>query len=310
MKKITAVTADIDPGDLGFCQSHEHCYIAGSIDDPEKTLAELKLYRFAGGRVLVDAQPGGCGRNAAVLSRISKESGVHIIASTGFHKLSLYPGSHWINTISEEELTRLFIDELDQGMYLDGDSAFPRQQGGAKAGQVKTALDAEGLTSRYQKLFTAAAQAAKAAGCAVMVHIEKDSNPKELAAFFSKQGLPADRLIFCHLDRAIADINIHKEICGQGIYLEYDTIARPKYHDDEKEISIILEMVKSGYEKQLLLSLDTTRSRLRSYGGEPGLAHILEEFIPLLLKHGLTEEHIRSFFIENPARVFARFIAP
>ena len=54
------------------------------------------------------------------------------------------------------------------------------------------------------------------------------------------------------------------------------------------------------------MSLDTTRARLKSYGGTPGLSYILEEFIPLLIKRGLTEEHIRSFFVENPARVFAR----
>jgi len=121
-----------------------------------------------------------------------------------------------------------------------------------------------------------------------------------------KQGLPGDRLIFCHLDRAIADITIHKEICAHGIYLEYDTIGRPKYHDDEKEAGIILELLDAGYEKQLLLSLDTTRARLASYGGTPGLTHILDKFIPLLLKRGLTEAHIRSFFVENPAQAFAR----
>ena len=55
------------------------------------------------------------------------------------------------------------------------------------------------------------------------------------------------------------------------------------------------------------MSLDTTRSRLRSYGGVPGLAHILDAFIPLLLRKGLTEAHIKAFFVENPARVFSRY---
>jgi phosphotriesterase-related protein len=191
-------------------------------------------------------------------------------------------------------------------MYLDGDIAFPLQQGSSKAGQIKTALDTEGLSPRYQKLFTAAADAAKATGCALMVHIELDSDPRRLADFLAKLGVAQGRMIFCHLDRAVADIGIHREICEQGIYLEYDTIGRLKYHDDEKEADIILELVNAGYEKQLLMSLDTTRSRLASYGGVPGLTHILEVFIPLLLQRGLTEAQIKSFFIENPARVFAR----
>ena len=316
MKRITTVLGDIAPEALGFCQSHEHLSIARAspiaggpdkcIDDPEKSLAELELFYSAGGRALVDAQPVGCGREANMLAGISEKSGVHIIASTGFHKLSFYPENHWINSRGEEELSRLFISELEKGMYLDADSNFPERQCGAMAGQIKTAIDTEGMTPRYQKLFRAAAEAAKATGCALMAHIEQNTDPRPLAAFLAGQGLPGDRLIFCHLDRAIADINIHREICEQGIYLEYDTVGRPKYHDDEKEATIILDMVNAGFEKQLLLSLDTTRARLRSYGGVPGLTHILEEFIPILLKRGLTDAHIKSFFVENPLRVFSR----
>jgi phosphotriesterase-related protein len=307
---------DIAPSALGFCQSHEHlsiarnCPVAGGpqqcIDDPKKNIAELALYFSAGGRALVDAQPVGCGRDAAMLAIISEKSGVHIIASTGFHKLSYYPEDHWLHSAGEDELTRLFISELNQGMYMDGDIAFPLRQGDAKAGQIKAALDTEGLSLRYQKLFISAMEAAKIADCALMVHIERDSDPRQLANFIFKQGLSQDRVIFCHLDRAITDIRVHKEICELGIYLEYDTIGRPKYHDDEKEATIILELLEAGYENQILMSLDTTRARLASYGGVPGLVYILDEFIPLLLRKGITVTQIRSFFIENPALVFAR----
>jgi len=315
MKKITTVLGDIAPEALGFCQSHEHLSIAGNslagaqdrgIDDPEKSAAELERYYTAGGRALVDAQPLGCGREAGILAHISQKSGIHIIASTGFHKLSYYPDGHWMHTTGGEELARLFIHELEQGMYLDGDASVPRQHGDARAGQIKTAIDTEGLSPRYEKLFAAAVEAAKSTGCALMAHIEQSIDPRPLAAFLGRQGLPGNRVIFCHLDRAIADMNIHKEICEQGIYLEYDTIGRPKYHDNGKEADIILEMVEAGYEGQLLLSLDTTRARLASYGGAPGLAHILDDFIPLLLKKGITEAQIKCFFVENPVRVFAR----
>jgi phosphotriesterase-related protein len=303
---------DIGAEALGFCQSHEHlciasdCPAAGCIDDPEKSLAELRLYHAAGGRALVDAQPLGCGRDAAVLARIAEQSGVHLIASTGFHKLSFYPGEHWIHSAAKEELVRLFTSELEQGMFLDGNTGFPRERSIAKAGQIKTALDSEGLTPRYAKLFSAAAAAAKTSGCALMAHIEQGSDPEELAAFLTAAGVPPNRLIFCHLDRAVPDMAVHRELCAQGIYLEYDTIGRPKYHDDEREADIIMEMVRAGYEKQILLSLDTTRARLKSYGGGPGLAYLIENFIPLLLRRALTETQIRLFCVENPARVFAR----
>jgi phosphotriesterase-related protein len=316
MKIITTILGDIAPEELGFCQSHEHLWITGAgdfpvkteeqIDDREKSRNEAELYRRTGGNALVDAQPLGCGRDASVLRDISEESGVRIIASTGFHKMAYYPAGHWIHRADADKLTRLFIDELQGGMYLDGDRAYPEVQGPGRAGQIKTALDSEGLTPRYQKLFAAAVVAAKTWGCAFMTHIETGSDPVGLSDYLFTQGLAPERLIFCHLDRAVADTAVHREICARGITLEYDTIGRPKYHDDEREAVIISEILEAGYEKQLLMSLDTTRARLRSYGGGPGLSYILDEFIPLLRRHGISETQIEAFFKDNPARIFAR----
>jgi phosphotriesterase-related protein len=311
--KITTVLGDIDPQDLGFCQSHEHIWIEpgrGSspepvpgIDNEEKSLEELKTYRAAGGSAIVDAQPLGCGRNASMLAELSRKSGIHIIASTGFHKLVYYPEDHWIFSTSAGELARLWTSELEEGMYLDGDIALPVKRSGSRPGQFKAALDTV-FSAAYRKCFEAACTAVKAAACPLMVHIEKNSDPVALANFLEKQGVPPNRTVFCHLDRAIADINIHRELAGRGINLEYDTIARPKYHGDGREVEIILSMLEAGFERQILLSLDTTRGRLRGYGGSPGLDYILKKFIPLLRSQGVAEARIRLFFWENPAAVF------
>jgi len=310
---IITVLGDITPAALGFCQSHEHVYIRPSpaqagepIDDPGKSLAELAVYHSTGGSALVDAQPIGTGRDASVLARLSEQSGVHIIASTGFHKLNYYPKDHWIFSTPEEELTRLFTAEIEQGMYLDGDTAFPRRRSRIRAGQIKTALDVEGLTQPYRKLFRAAAVAAKTTGSPLMAHIEQKSRPLELADFLEKEGLSPSRMIFCHLDRAISDTSIHRELCQRGIYLEYDTIGRPKYHDDKHELELMIGLLEAGHGEKLLLGLDTTRARLRSYGGIPGLSYIMEEFIPFMRKNNISETGIRRSFVENPARIFKK----
>jgi phosphotriesterase-related protein len=242
-----------------------------------------------------------------------------------------YPEDHWIFKADAGELTRFYLAELNEAMYagenigsagpagsipegkpapgefgIPGDKAFPGGQSAGKAGQIKTALEAGTLDRQSQKLFSAAADAARESGCAMMVHVEQDADPAASADYLLKQGLAPSRLIFCHLDRAIGDLGVHKELCRRGAYLEYDTIGRPKYHDDEQEAKIILEMAEAGFAGQLLMSLDTTRARLRAYGGNPGRCHILESFIPLLKNRGFTEEHIRMFFVKNPARVFTR----
>jgi phosphotriesterase-related protein len=98
---IRTVRGDIAPESLGFCQSHEHlCITKGRpaqvnpdlcIDDPDKSARELTRYREAGGQAVVDAQPVGCGRDPLMLETLSRTSGVHIIASTGFHRLCFTP---------------------------------------------------------------------------------------------------------------------------------------------------------------------------------------------------------------------------
>lgn len=315
MSTVTTVLGEIPPEQLGFCQSHEHLYIADGyparispdqrIDDSEKSLRELELYRQAGGGAIVDAQPVGCGRDIAMLEKISRGSGVHVIASTGFHKMLFYPEGHWVYSFGEDRLTRLYISELTEGAYVGCDSSEPEVRAVSRAGQIKSALDAGEFSAQYQKLFHAASEAAKEVGCALMVHIEKGSDPIALADFLYRRGVPLNRVIFCHMDRAVANLDVHREICGMGITLEYDTIARPKYHDDIREAEIIRHMLDAGFEDLLLASLDVTRARLFSYGSEIGIGYILNSFIPLLRGFDVSDEQLRKIFTGNPARAFS-----
>lgn len=315
MGSVVTVLGAIRPEDLGFCHSHEHLSIAKGqsykvnpalrIDDTETTLEELRDYKNAGGRAVVDAQPVGCGRDASVLAELSERSGVHIVAATGFHKMVFYPKDHWVFRLEATDLAMIFMGELELGMYLDCDDARPYRQCGHRAGLIKTALDSGEFTPQYRKLFTAAAEASNRTGAALMVHIEKDSDPVALADFLAGHGVDLCRVVFCHMDRMIPDLAVHKALCGRGISMEYDTIARGKYHSDEREAAIVAEMAASGYEDQILMALDVTRERLVRYGGTVGLPYIKERFIPLLLKNGIAERTVDKIFVKNPAAFFA-----
>lgn len=265
----------------------------------------MKEYYSKGGRAVVDAQPVGCGRDARFLEYISNESGVHIVASTGFHKLMFYPENHWIFNWSEEQIAELYQAELTQGMFEPCDDKEPGAQTEIRAGQIKAALDSEGLTERYRKVFGAVASAQKATGAPLMVYTEFHSNPVELADFLEEKGVDLTRVIFCHMDRTVADLSTHIELCKRGITMEYDTVARDKYHNDEREIEIVTTLLKEGFQSQLLMSLDVTRARLRSYGGEVGLCYILENFLAHCKQSGISEEALYDIFHTNPAKCFA-----
>ena len=314
---ITTITGDIPPETLGFCQCHEHLLIApgrsGEINpalcfhDVARSTEEVLRYGESGGRALVDAQPVGCGRMARDLLEISLNTGISVIASTGFHKMLFYPENHWIFSASENWLTRLFLHELTTGMYLNADIQRPYTFIPSRAGIIKTALDACGLTSQYKKLFSAAAAAAIENGTPVMIHVEKGADPHVLLRFLTDLGLKPSRLIFCHLDRACEDKGIHRELCQAGCYLEYDTIGRFQYHDDETEIKFFQFLKKEGFLSHLLFSLDTTRLRLQSYSGSEavGLDYILRAFLPLMKVSSFSDEDILNISIHNPRNALA-----
>jgi predicted metal-dependent phosphotriesterase family hydrolase len=311
---IMTVSGPIADTQLGFCHSHEHLFIRNGqsakvnaalrIDSFKDTLEELSLYKQAGGQSIIDAQPVGCGRMAESLYQASVESKINVIASTGFHKTIFYPADHWIHTLDENKLADLFQDELENGMYTDGDMAIPVERISAKPGIIKTASDVEGITPKYRKLFEAAAMAAKRTGTPILSHTEMGKAALEQIRLFFDHGLPADSLIICHLDRTLDNYSYQRQVAETGVYLELDTIGRFKYHSDEAEVQFIAELVEEGFEDQILLGLDVTRERMRSYGGSTGLDYLVNNFIPLLKRAGLGDEVISKFFIRNPARAF------
>ncbi|MGI6017809.1 MAG: phosphotriesterase family protein [Marvinbryantia sp.] len=313
--KIHSVTGVVDPAERLFFQSHEHLLIgqghSGEInsalcfEDYEKSLQELKAYHLAGGEALTDAQPVGCGRMAAELQRLSEESKVVIVASTGFHKMLFYPEGHWNFTLSETMLADIYINELTVGMYQDSDMQIPSKQILAQAGQIKTAIEASVMDVQYQKLFSAAAYAAVETGAPFMIHVENGCSPEKYLDFLIKKGVKPEQMIFCHMDRACTDLGLHKAFARAGVFLEYDTIAREKYHSDERELEIFHEMIEEGLEDRLLFSLDTTRQRMKFYGGEVGLDYILKTFLGKMKDSGIPQSIIKKFSRDNPSQAFA-----
>lgn len=310
MSIIRTVTGDIKSEQLGWCQCHEHIFVADGpsrsinkalyIDEYDKSLAEVILYKNAGGQSFVDAQPFKCGRMAGNLARVSEQAGVNIIACTGFHKQEFFEDAEWLQRQTEDFLTDIYIREVLKGMESNGDHI------SAKAGIVKCAAirGEHNADGNYAKLFAAAANAARATGVPILVHFDPGADAFSVVKFFEQNGVEAKRLMLCHLDRTKYDFGYHKELASAGSFLEYDTIRREKYHSDDDEIKLIEHIVNTGYAKNLLLGLDTTNERLKSYGSEFGLDDILIRF-RFLLEERIGKDIIKTIMIDNPAKALS-----
>ncbi len=315
MDFIRTVLGDVDISEIGHTQCHEHLFIEQDksaevapvllIDDLDKSTKELVSFKKAGGSAIVDAQPVLAGRMAEWLVEASKKSDVSIIASTGFHKTVFYYDDSYIFNKPEEEIADLYEREIKKGMLSSKKSG--AAQIAACAGLIKTAVDVGGIKAdkTYEKLHTAAAEAQKRTGAPLMCHIEQGADAKEVVEFYLNSGVVADKIWIAHLDRAKYDENYHVDVFTTGVYLEYDTIARDKYHSDEDELKLIVKMIEAGYCEKILLSLDTTRARLRNYGADMGLDYILKKFIPYMEANGITSEQIKSMTVQNPRKALA-----
>lgn len=308
------VLGDLDPGHLGFTHAHEHLFVFPTegvelapkliIDDYAKTRDELAAFREAGGGTVADVQPFGAGRHPELLARVSEETGVRVLAATGLHRSFYYPKEFWMYRADAQEMAELFISEILEGMYAyDPVDPFARRSG-VRAGIIKVGTDADGLTPHYCKVFEAAARAHRATGAPVMTHAELSAWGPEQAQFLIDRGVDPRSVIISHMDR-VAELERSLRVARLGVYLEYDTIARYRYHSDEEELELILGMVRAGFAERLLLGMDVTRERLPAYGGSFGLTHLAESFLPRLREAGVGQAEVEAMTVANPARALA-----
>jgi len=308
MLTIQTVSGPIPISELGHCQMHEHLFVRDTpaakgnpslrIDDAEKSALEARDFFMAGGRSLVDAQPGGAGRDAAALQKISQASGVHIVTVTGYHRPMFYTPDSFLFEQDGGALTVRFLMESSVGGVDDG-VRLP-----IRAGAVKAAVGPDGPTGRDTGLLRAAARAAAAGGVPLILHTEAGAGAVEAVKLCERAGLDPGRVLVCHADRQASDFRPHEEIAKTGAFLEYDPIGRFRHHSDAEEVRLILHMLETGHRDRLLFSLDTTAARLHRYGGEVGLTYLIGIFLPLLRENGVPPSDIEAITRLNPVRAF------
>ncbi len=306
------VLGNIDESSLGHCQPHEHIYIVGTTDQEICPLIcmnnlplsakELTYYHEKGGGTVVDANPLATGRDALALQDISRLSGVNIIATTGYHIPKFYRADHWIWTTPEEELTELFASEITEGMFMEGFYVKPTVRTDVKAGLIKAMITSEGLENAHTvRCLTAAGKAARQTGASIMVHTEGVDELKMIDLLAGKIGLDPSKILVCHVDRQVEDLERHEQIAAQGVFMEYDTITLFQFHNNADELKMLRHMADKGYLDQILISTDPETDRMKAYGSKVGIDYILEHFIPLMRLCGFSAEEIEKITRKNPA---------
>ncbi len=278
---------------MGPCDAHEHLFLVtpaqpgDEFADVDKAIAEARTLVDAGGRALVDWTPIGLGRDLDGLVRVSRETGLHVVAATGLHRDAHYTPDDPLRAQSVETLASHFTAEL-----------------GDRCGVIKLGASYHHVKSFEAQAFEAAAEAHTRTGAPVCVHTEHGTIGLALVERLAALGVKPTSVVLAHLDRN-PDAGEHAETAATGAWLQLDGPGRTKYWPDSTILALIADLAQRGFAGRLLLGGDTGRaSMMRAYGGGPGLDYVFARFKPRLERE-LGVELSHQIFVDNPARAFA-----
>lgn len=315
MAVVRTVLGDIDAASLGFCSAHDHVLIGDGlgarlnpdllIDDRHAAEVEVAAFAAAGGRAMVDAMPLDCGRDPEGLVTVSERTGVHIVATTGFHTPHYYETTHWSTRASVDAIADLLVAEVDEGMDRGSYGGPIVERIAARAGLVKVASEKQRIAAVTDKLLEAAAQCHHRTGVAVLTHMEHGTMGLEQVDRLGRFGVAPEAILLSHVDRNHDEAYL-KDLAGTGAYLVFDGPSRSKYHSPDFVAGMIELACDAGARDRVLLGMDLAlRSYRVGYGGAPGMGFLPGTFVEVLTRRGLPPDSIDAFTRRNPAAALA-----
>lgn len=314
---VRTVLGDVEPRALGAVNYHEHLFqttplLPGDeIDDEDLSRAEVESTHAAGIDSMVDATPWGLGRDPAAVARISHATGVHVVATSGFHREEHYRGRDDVQNLSTDEIAAQCLRELTHGQSETdedptggGRTAVGPLGGPVRAGLLKAGIGYWSVTAFESCVLDGVATAHRATGAPVMIHLEHGSAAHEALDRLAAGGVSAERVVLAHIDRS-PDPGLYAELASRGAYLGCDGAARLKDWPESTLIAAIANACEAGFGARILLGGDVARrSRYVAYGGMPGIAYLTERFAPRLAS-AVGAAAVRMFLADNPQRLLA-----
>jgi phosphotriesterase-related protein len=310
---IQTINGPVAVDSLDLILPHEHLftdlrgpnasdYAQADSDDVVRAMSPyLAEARDAGVTLLVECTPPGVGRNIAMLRRLAETTSIHIVAATGAYREAFLTAA--IRDMSLEALVDLWTRELTEG--IEGTSS--------RAGFIKLAVSDDGITDLETRNLRAAALTSQRTGAVLASHTRGGKLALEEVDLLEAARLSPDRFIWVHAQNE-PDHAVHAEVARRGAWVELDAIGvegRLEVH-----LEATLALLDGGFADRILLSHDAGWYQPGQPGGLPlsqgrrGYTALVDQFLPALRTHGVTEETIRLLTIANPARAFALAASP
>uniref|UniRef100_UPI001E41D5E3 phosphotriesterase family protein n=1 Tax=Streptomyces clavuligerus TaxID=1901 RepID=UPI001E41D5E3 len=202
--------------------------------------------------LVVEPTCRGMGRDPAALRRISRASGVAVVAATGWYYEPFHTPE--VNGAGVEELADVLIREITTGITTGAAAGITT---GAAAGAVPAAAGTgagpvlpgiigevgshgETPSEPETRVLRAAARAALATGLAVATHAHLGRGGPAQLALLTREGLPPDRVSIGHQD-LLDSPAVHRELAATGAYVAFDTVGKEDYGSDTTRLRLLLK---------------------------------------------------------------------
>ncbi|HRP54621.1 hypothetical protein [Agriterribacter sp.] len=300
---IMTVNGHIPAARAGFTLTHEHILVdfigADKITTSRynadevynKALPVLQEAVENGCKTLVECTPNYLGRNTALLQRLSKASGLHIISNTGYYgaaKEKFLPKHAY--TDSAKQLAARWINEWETG--IEGT--------GIKPGFIKTGVDAFPLSPVQQKLIEAAALTHLSTGLTFGVHTGNGEAALEELKIIKAMRVRPEAWVWIHA-QSERNRQVHVQVAKEGGWVSFDGL-------NDGSVQQYIQFLKDMKAEKLLHRTLISHDAGWYHVGEPGGGRfrsfntVFKLMLPLLRKEGFNEGEIQQVFIVNPAK--------
>jgi phosphotriesterase-related protein len=269
-------------------------------------IRELQLFKDAGGQSFIDVSGRIPGWHPDALIRASEETGINIVASTGWYIAPSHPLE--LEHASIDEIAEMFIGDIEVGIAGTD----------VRAGMIGELGMTEPLHPQEEKVLRAGARAQRQTRVPLTVHpmvFMKEAH--RYIDILESEGANLEKVYMSHMDGSCPDLKYQESVMDRGVAIDYDLFRDSPWNDshlifggdhwisDRERVETLAQLCADGYSNQIMLAHDLClKIHFVEYGGK-GWAYILNEIVPQLRQAGVTDEQLNNMLVETPKRIFA-----
>jgi len=319
MAGIETVRGQVGTSCLGVTLMHEHIFVLDteiSANYPEDwgdeearisgAIDRLNELKARGVDTIVDLTVIGLGRYIPRIQKIASQTDLQIIVATGIYTYCDLP--HYFQyrgpgTVlgGPELIADMFVRDIQQGI-ADTD---------VRAGILKCATDAPGLTPGVERILRATAQAHLRTGVPISTHTHARRRVGlDQQRIFREEGVDLSRVVIGHSGDT-TDLGYLEELIANGSYLGMDRFGIDTILSFEDRVKTVARMCERGHAGRMVLSHDAAcfnhwlpERPLPAMLPRWHYLHIHNDVIPALRREGVTEDQLHTMLVENPRRIF------